>query len=120
MKREVKRTERGWPGHFCCASRCHFRRNTLLECGKIKLVVSSVGRMELDGKFEEIGIDRHYETMAFHARKDGRFWDADVSRQFSFDSEWSVQEIDAEDKANDMHEAVVSELTDKLERGEKL
>lgn len=76
--------------------------------------------MVLGGKVEEIGIGRHYETMAFHACKDGRFWDADVGREIIFNSAWSVHELDAEDKANDMHEAVVSELTAKLERGEKL
>lgn len=128
MKTEVRRTERGWAGHFWCARDCLFRRNTLLECGKLRIVVSSVGLMEnvLKGKglgfesnFTKLGPGRYYETMAFHAKSnDTRYHDADVSRQISFNSNWSISELDADDKANDMHEAVVAELTRKLEDGE--
>jgi hypothetical protein len=123
----VKRTERGWPGHFCCADRCIFRRNTLLECNNIKVVVSTVGKMidiHAEGypnkiTFDEIGYNRHYETMAFHAKRFAdKYWDADVCRQIDFDSQWSISEIDADDVANDMHEVVVKELTNKLKSKE--
>lgn len=53
---EVKRTERGWPGHYCCASDCEFRRNTLLEYKDAKIVVSIVGIMRMDNEtFETVG-----------------------------------------------------------------
>src|SRR5574343_1056270 len=113
----VKRTERGWAGHFICAYRCRFRRNTLLECGEKRVVVSTVGMMasQTEDKFEPIGYNRYFETMAFHAhRDDDRYWDADVSRQIFFDSPWAICEIDADDKANDMHDNVVFEIIDKL------
>lgn len=121
--KEVKRTERGWAGHFICSDRCKFRRNTLLECGDVKIIVSTVGAMyDEKGELEEIGIDRHYETMAFHVDpKTGEYKDADVSRQIWFDSPWSLKVkktdkfIDA--KANDMHEAVVKEISDNLAKG---
>jgi len=115
----VIRTERGWAGHFICANRCKFRRNTLLAYNDIKIVVSSVGLMEIDGKFDTIGHNRHFETMAFHSDlTDKRYYDADVSKQVFFDSEWAIAEIDADDKANEMHEAVVLEITNKLLAGE--
>ncbi len=60
----MKRTERGWAGHFICAERCRFRRNTLLEIGDMAIVVSTVGAMMSRGedKPETIGHERYYET----------------------------------------------------------
>jgi len=104
---KVKVTERGWPGHFCCAPYCLFRRNTLLEYKDIKIVVSTVGgyvaSVDYD-KFSRIGINRFYETMAFHAlADDDRYHDADVERVVQFDSKWSIDHLDADDEANEMH-----------------
>ncbi len=127
----VTRTERGWGGHFICASRCGFRRNTLLECGEVRIVVSTVGAMQkwegdprqdknITGT-ETIGaFGRVYETMAFHASLQGPYWDANVSRHVRFESEWAIVEPiveDSDQKANDMHEAVVKELTEKMAAG---
>lgn len=124
MAKKVTIQERGWAGHFICAQSCRFRRNTLITCGDTRIVVSTVGCMEdnLRGKgFAQIGCDRYYETMAFHSDpKDTRYYDADVSREVSFDSPWAISVLDADDKANDMHDAVVSELVDKLKNGVKL
>ena len=123
--KEVKRTERGWAGHFICSDRCKFRRNTLLECGDVKIVVSTVGAM-YDNKceLEEIGLDRHYETMAFHVDPDsGEYKDIDVQRQIWFDSPWALKwhkDGYIDNEANDMHEAVVKELTEKLMKGAAL
>ena len=36
-----------------------------------------------------------------------------------FDNDWAIAEVDADDKANEMHEAVVSEISNKLEQGYK-
>lgn len=116
----VTRTERGWAGHFICANRCRFRRNTLLECDQTKIVVSSVGLMENINRngFETIGRNRYYETMAFHADyTDLRYFDPDVTREVPFDSPWKISVIDADDRANDQHEAVVAEITENLAAG---
>lgn len=116
----VTRTERGWPGHFIVANRCLFRRNTLLSTGDTKIVVSTVGLLVVDGKIETIGHNRYYETMAFHSKSDDlRYFDADVYRDVEFESEWSIDHTDADDKANEMHEAVVSEISRKLSEGLK-
>jgi len=115
----VIRQERGWAGHFICANSCRFRRNTLLTYNDIRIVVSTVGLMEIDGKFETIGYNRNFETMAFHSDPtDKRYYDANVSNQVYFDSDWAIAEQDADDKANEMHEAVVLEITNKLLAGE--
>jgi hypothetical protein len=120
----VKRTERGWAGHFICSDSCLFRRNTLIEARGKKIVVSTVGLMRDPLKeecFTVIGWNRYYETMAFYSnKKDRRYHDADVSREVTFESPWSISEVDADDKANLMHDTVVTEIVDKLERGEKL
>lgn len=119
MEEGVIRTERGWAGHFICANSCRFRRNTLLAYNDIKIVVSTVGLMEREGKFETIGHNRHFETMAFHAdANDKHYYDADVSKRVFFDSNWAISEVDADDRANEMHEVVVLEITNKLLSGE--
>jgi hypothetical protein len=112
----IKRTERGWAGHFICAHDCLFRRNTLLENSDTgaKIIVSTVGLMRRGESIETIGFNRYYETMAFAAEYNGRYWDAKVSREVDFDSQWSIAEPDGDDKANDMHEAVVEELSNKM------
>lgn len=124
----IKKTERGWAGHFICADRCRFRRNTLLQDteSNIEIVVSSVGLMEktktrYDDKteFETIGYNRYYETMAFHADPtDQRYHDAEVNREITFESPWAINEIDADDKANIMHDVVVKEIKGRMEKGE--
>lgn len=116
---QVKRTERGWAGHFCCADRCLFRRNTLLEYGGLKVVVSTVGRMlNLKGDdFEPVGFKRHFETMAFVALENDKFNDMDVTKEVAFSSPWALPEPDMELEANDMHENVVKEITGYLLAG---
>ena len=74
MTDELNRTERGWAGHFIGAHQCKFRRNTLLELGDVRIVVSAVGAMELQiGQtrkcpYEEVGYKRYFETMVFRAQ----------------------------------------------------
>lgn len=105
----VKRTERGWAGHFICSDRCKFRRNTLLEYEGKFIVVSTVGRMEYTGDpmLDTVGLDRYYETMAFYSKaSDLRYHDIDVERQIYLDCDWTLNEID-DNKANDMHEKAV-------------
>ena len=85
---DVKRTERGWAGHFICADKCRFRRNTLIEYGDKKWVVSSVGALYLFNpltnkvELDSVGYERWYETMAFVARDD-EYNDADMYRRKS-------------------------------------
>ena len=116
----VKRTERGWAGHFCASKYCAFRRNTLLEYEDIKVVVSTVGNYYHSDKRQGIGFGRLHETMCFHAKFcGGKYWDADVSREIYFDSNWSLNNPDDDDNIiNDMHETVVNEITEKISLGQ--
>lgn len=118
--KKIKITERGWGGHFICASSCKFRRNTLIECGENRVIVSTVGNYnppiihnDIDEDIQrQIGANRTYETMAFKAVWDGTYWDADVSEEISFKSEWAFNELShgSDKRANDMHEKVVDEI----------
>ena len=126
---EVKRTERGWAGHFISSHKCLFRRNTLLEYDGLKIVVSSVGlKMKTDIKgtyndkdeFEQVGLNRFYETQVFHANyEDDEFIDADVARQISVDSDWATINKKDEVLANERHEIIVYEIIEKLKNGER-
>ena len=118
---EVKRTERGWAGHFCCSYRCEYHRNTLLEYNGMKVVVSTVGRLlniVRDNTYVPIGFsrDRYFETKAFMAMKN-KSNDADVDRELSFDAKWSLPSPDMELEADAMHEDVVTELSKRLVDG---
>lgn len=112
----LERTERGWVGHFICGRDCLFRRNTLLELGKTRVVVSTVGALwsEMRQKFEEIGHNRHYETIAFMAKYQKPYWEADTLREVRFNSNWSIAKLarDSDLHANQMHEAVVAEVSE--------
>lgn len=117
---EVKRTERGWAGHFCCSYRCEYHRNTLLEYNGMKVVVSTVGRLRKDMisyTYEDLGYKRYFETMAFMAKEDDKYNDADVDREIQFDAKWSLPSPDMELEADAMHEDVVMELSKRLVDG---
>ena len=119
-KKTVKRTERGWAGHYCCADKCLFRRNTLLSRNDIFIVVSTVGLLRRDGdeKYGHVNPGSYYETMAFFSKKqDTTYHDADVSRQINIESFSSLSYLD-DNKANEMHENIVDELIIKMEKGE--
>lgn len=117
---EVKRTERGWAGHFCCSYRCEYHRNTLLEYNGMKVVVSTVGRLRKDmisDTYEDLGYKRYFETMAFMANEDDKYNDADVDREIQFDAKWCLPSPDMELEADAMHEDVVIELSKRLVDG---
>lgn len=114
--------ERGWIGHFICADRCRFRRNTLLTFGDVRVVVSTVGAMgsmEPGQGFDTVGSDRHFETRAFMASFESPYWDADVTCHVSFASPWSMKGVDrhSDAKANAMHDAVVAEIAAAMQSG---
>jgi len=121
---EVTKKERGWGGHFICSDRCLFRRNTLIEGAGQSIIVSTVGGMRFR---KETGLDtigaggRYYETMAFKAKKEGPYIDADVTEEVPFENEWAIcaekwEDLpdDVDNRANDMHDKVVQEIYDKL------
>ena len=117
---EVKRTERGWAGHFCLSYRCEYHRNTLLEYNGVKVVVSTVGRLRKDmisNTYMEVGCDRYFETMAYIAKENDKYNDADVTRQVSFDAKWCLPSPYMELEADTMHEDVVMELSKRLVGG---
>ena len=117
---EVKRTERGWAGHFCLSYRCGYHRNTLLEYNGVKVVVSTVGRLRKDminNTYDEVGHRRYFETMAFIAKENDKYNDADVTRQVSFDAKWCLPSPNMELEADTMHEDVVMELSKRLVDG---
>jgi hypothetical protein len=118
MNENIKQTERGWAGHFCGAMNCKFRRNTLLEHNEIKIVVSSVGLWidpENRNGYIPVWDNKHYfETKAFYANlEDTRYYDIS-NNEISIKSEHYIDEIDADDRANIMHDHIVEEIKQRM------
>ncbi len=122
--KKLKITDRGYAGHFCASRSCLFHRNTLIEYGNKRIVVSTVGNYQPKITFNDkdkyehqIGINRFYETMAFEAMKQGVYWEANVGKEVEFKSSWSLNELKQETdlKADKMHDAVVKELSKKIQ-----
>lgn len=114
---ELKITERGWAGHFIAGNSCRFRRNTLIECRDRKIVVSTVGNyFDHTGTVQEIGCSRYYETVVFEASYEKPYWEADISKELNFESNWALNYCgrDADKKANEMHDKVVDEFVTNL------
>ena len=110
----VKITERGWGGHLCVASQCLFRRNTLLEFGNEKWVVSTVGNYCVKSEMpEKIGYNWYYETQAFVATEQNGYYDADVRDRIAFDAPWTIGSMSrlSDAEAQLMHDIVVLELS---------
>ena len=88
------------------------------------MVVSTVGNMrELkpQGNVQTIGHERYYETMAFHARWEEPYWEADVHFEIFPDGlKWSIGQITHETdfEADAMHEAYVSGVKERMLNGE--
>ena len=108
---KVSSQERGWIGHFICADACLFRRNTLLDNGRDRIVISTVGNHIVAGKPSQMGASNgcFFETKVFASLHDK--WD-DVNVRCELDGRrWHT---DDDFEANSFHENVVSEWQTKM------
>lgn len=118
---KTKRTELGWPGHFVLADRCRFRRNTLLERGEKRFVVSTVGMMtDRNRDHAQIGYERDYETLIFESERRSGYWEAGNQVSLFEDEEaprWSMlwEDHQSDARANEMHEENVAAVIRFLE-----
>jgi hypothetical protein len=121
--------ERGWAGHFICADRCLYRRNTLISDGTYQVVVSSVGNMvRLDSNGNstetllEIGCDRVYETMTFFAVEENGYIETDVTKEIYLNCNRGLSKSelrdDMDNQADEMHEENVQKVVQLMESGD--
>lgn len=113
---EIQVKERGWPAHFVLADKCTFTRNTLLQHGQNRVVISSVGCLlssyKSDAEIEMIGSGRYYEVKAFVAIWEDNVWAADVQKQIDLECNQVITEMtdDSHIKADLMHDEAVAEV----------
>ena len=122
----IVKTERGWPGHYDGWHYCGFRRNTLVECGDIKIVVSTIGnfcpdvRYGMDGFCSDTSPEKIslYETVCFMATQFVCYLDADKDKKLSLPilGDMNIPKgtpfsMDLDNRANEMHDNVVFEVT---------
>jgi len=115
----IKIINHGYAGHFICAERCLFRRNTTVEdiSQNKAITVSTVGDFRMKGDFEgepqTVGLDRYYETMMFEAYKGDefhghRYWYADVTKDLTgYLDEWAISEPYKDYLADEMHKNAI-------------
>ena len=123
----VIRTERGSAAHSARAGQCRYHRNTLLQCGNSRYVVSTIGDCRLPNDcIVAVGIQprRYYESKAFRARREGICWNADPNRAVEIEGRWAIVArtavdlpCDDDSHADAMHEAAVEEIAAKLLSG---
>lgn len=119
-KPQVTRTERGWPAHFVGRVHCNYHRNTLLEYAGHRVIVSTIGQympLGSGGQIKQIGLNRYYETRVFFAAFEDPYWEIDLEIE-NVDSKCEVGRCDrgADNDADEMHEAVVAEIMEKMSR----
>ena len=117
--------ERGWGGHFIAASKCLFRRNTRISTkNHVGFIIGTVGNycpdIIKDSRPEEIGYNRHYETMVFHCDPNDRLYhDADVSGgELDFEGLKHTGFEGHDNDANLMHDEMVKKWAGKLDSGD--
>ena len=123
---KVKITERGWAAHHICRDRCLFHRNTLIEYGDKKWIVSTVGNLRVNKKWDSVGHERWYETKAWQTKEEDGYLEIDVFNPIDFNSDCGLYAKTVEELfekypcpdnvANDMHDAVVVELAEKIKQ----
>ena len=123
----VIRTERGWAAHFCASQSCLFRRNTLLELGETRIIVSTVGdyRPRDTIGMDMIGAGRYYETLVAYAYDADGYWEMDPDREIepraaSAICAKSIKDLPplVSNVADRMHDRVVDEMIELLSVGE--
>lgn len=119
--RSVSKTERGWAAHFVGRNECAYHRNTLLECGDVRVIVSTVGNWRpRNGRdyvlcpiSSERGQERHYETLTFLAVFEFGYWE--IASGSGLDRDGCLGgELDSDLKADAMHERMVDKVTKSL------
>jgi hypothetical protein len=117
-------TERGYSAHFCLSERCRFVRNTLLEYGDNKLIVSTVGRMRSldDKKYERTNASAYYETMVFKAVYIEPYWEIDPLSELYIDGvpRELTEDIchESDFKADLIHDNMVNHIKTNMENYE--
>ena len=57
------------PGHYCCASQCLFKLNTYVGGYIVSTVGEYIASDNKSDEFDDVGLNRKYETMVFKAEK---------------------------------------------------
>ncbi len=116
--------ERGWAAHFIRSDQCTFTRNTLVERGTKKIIISTVGAFKpsVNSEVQPVGGLKHfYETKAFRAVYLNPYWEADPGKELKIMSlsHLNYYRYDSDIKANEMHDDVVKEIIKKYFKTKK-